>query len=471
MKRFSMACVFALLGAWAGQAAESLADAASPAAAALSQAQTQALAVATADGILDLAEAKRITLADNPSIAAALARVDMAAAAIRESQAALFPTLSLSSSATHTEDTPLALGGGADAATSRTYTLTGSTSWLLFDGFATHFRVAAARHNQAASREAARDVQRLLLQGVALSYYEALLAREAMTIARRDRDFNRELSAETRKRFDAGVVSRSEVLNFDIRVALADSSYLAAESDLFKARVALAELLGIPAASLPAGLEQAPLPTAGAATALPDLQIELEYALANRPDYLQFLESRRRLEAERQALRGDYLPRLSVAADYGWYRLRNPRFHDDRDASSSIGLAATWDLFSGGATTAHEARLLAQAREINESINSLKQAIVAQLRQRLDASRVAGEQVTLQQRIRDLTLETRDLVRSEYMAGRAGLTRLNEAQTDLVRAEGQSAQALIRQAQVTELLAGASGRNLGAIGPESTPMP
>ena len=313
-------------------------------------------------------------------------------------------------------------------------------------------------------------MQRLLLQGVALSYYDALLAREGMTIARRDRDFNRELSAETKKRFEAGTVSRGDVLNFDIRVAQADSSYLAAESDLFRARVALAELLGIPAASLPQGLEQAPLPGV-LSVPLPDLETELEYALANRPDYRQLLESRRRVEAERRAVRGDYLPRLSVGADYGWSRLSNPRFQDDQDASSSIGIAATWELFSGGSTRAFEARLHAQAREISQTIASLTHSIAAELRQRLDAIRVAREQVTLQQHIRDLTLETRDLVRSEYMAGHAGLTRLNEAQTDLVRAEGLLAQATIRHEQATELLAGASGRNLGALGADPTPMP
>jgi outer membrane protein TolC len=458
------------VGAWSAQAASTPSALQSAAAAILSQPTTQALADAAADGVLDLDEAKRIALADNPSIAAAMARVDVAAAAVRESQAAYFPTVSLSASATHTEDTPLALGGGAAADPARAYALAGSTSWLVFDGFASQFRVAAARHSASASREAARDVQRLLLQGVALSYYEALLAREAMTISGRDRDFNRELSAETRKRFDAGVMSRSDVLNFDIRVAQADSSYLAAESDLFRARVALAELLGIPAANLPQGLEPAPLAN-GPSAALPDLEVELEYALANRPDYRQLLEARQRLEAERQAVRGGYAPRLSVAADYGWYRLDNPRFHDDRDASSSVGLVATWELFSGGATAAREARLRAQASETNQAISALLQAIVAELRQRLNAISVAGQQAILQHRIRDMTLETRDLVRSEYLAGRAGLTRLNEAQTDLVRAEGQLAQATIRHRQVSELLAGASGRNLGALNVVPTPAP
>ena len=157
-----------LAGAWTVSAAAAPSEPPSPAVDILSQPATRALADAAADGILDLAEAKRIALADNPDVAAAMARVEMAAALVRQSQAAYFPTVSVSASVRHTEDTSLDLGGGAEVPAYRTYTLAGSTSWLVFDGFASQFRVAAARHNQTASRESARDVQRLLLQGVAI---------------------------------------------------------------------------------------------------------------------------------------------------------------------------------------------------------------------------------------------------------------------------------------------------------------
>lgn len=456
-------CGLVLVGALAIlRAAEPAGWEASPAAA--NAAVSEALAAAAGDGVLTLAEAKRVTLADNPSIAAAMARVDMAAAAVRETLAAYFPTLSVAASARHTEDTPLYLGGGEDADSSRLYSVGAGASWLVFDGFARHFRVAAARAAESASAEAARDVQRLLLQGVALSYYEALLARESMTIATRDRDFNRELSTETKKRFAAGVAARSDVLNFDVRVARADSSYLAAENDLLNARVTLAQLLGVPTAGLPASLEPAPLGEGVPATQ-PDLQTELAFALVHRPDYLALQHSLRQLAAQRQAAKGAYLPTVVLDADYGWAREGNARFNDDRDASSAVGIAAEWELFSGGATRARVARLAAEERALRREADALTTTIAAELRQRLDAIRLARQQAVLQERIRDMTRETRDLVHGEYSAGRANLTRLNEAQTDLVRAEAQLALARIRYWQVNELLAGTSGRILDVVEP------
>lgn len=426
-------------------------------------AAAKTLDAAAADGLLTLAEAKRVALADNPSVAAAMARVDMADAVVRESLAAYFPTLTLTASARHTEFTPADLGGGPDASTSRLYGVTGTASWLVFDGFARRFRVAAARHAESASAESARDVQRLLLQGVALSYYEALLARESMTIAARDRDFNRDLSRETKKRFDAGVVARSDVLNFDVRVARADSNYLEAENNLLNARVTLAQLLGVTAAELPSGVEPAPL-TEGIPESLPDLQAELAFAVAHRPDLLALQHTWRQVGAQRHATRGAFLPAVAVDAEYGWARESNLRFNHDRDATGAVGLSAEWELFSGGTTRAQEARLSAQERELCQDLDALRSAITAELRQRLDAIRLARQQAVLQERIRDMTRETRDLVRSEYLAGRASLTRLNEAQTDLVRAEGQLAVARIRYWQVSELLAGASGRILETAG-------
>ncbi len=59
-----------------------------------------------------------------------------------------------------------------------------------------------------------------------------------------------------------------------------------------------------------------------------------------------------------------------------------------------------------------------------------------------------------------MTGETRGLVRNEYLAGRSSLTRLNEAQTDLVRARGSLALARIRFRQAGEDVASTSKRDL-----------
>ena len=54
------------------------------------------------------------------------------------------------------------------------------------------------------------------------------------------------------------------------------------------------------------------------------------------------------------------------------------------------------------------------------------------------------KQVKLYQKTYELTKQTRDLVEEEYKAGNAELTRLNEAQRDLVEAENNLVSSVVK---------------------------
>ena len=61
--------------------------------------------------------------------------------------------------------------------------------------------------------------------------------------------------------------------------------------------------------------------------------------------------------------------------------------------------------------------------------------------------RLPGKQVKLFQKTFELTKQTRDLVEEEYKAGNAELTRLNEAQKDLVNAEMNLVSSVVKMNQ------------------------
>lgn len=408
-------------------------------------------------GPLSLDQAKRIARRDHPSIAASQARVDAALATIREATAAYYPQVSVSASALHTQDSPVSSGAPERY---ESYALNGTLSYLVFDGFARKFRVLSAKAGAEASREAQRDAERLLLQAVGSAYYTCLLGRETMRVAKRDADFNRALSEETGKRFAAGTASRSDVLNFEIRTANAESQYVQAAQSYEIARIVLAQLMGLPRETSPERLDPMPLPDPQGELTIPVLDHELDYALDHRPDYRELNQQVEQLKANLAATRGSYLPTVGIEGGYGWSRDDNPRFHDDRDASSYVGIQLTWDLYTGGSTQAQVARQQADIRAVQQGLALSRQAILAELRQLVEMAKTAKTQVELQTKIATMTDEARTLVHDEYRAGRATLTRLNEAQTDLVRAEGSLATARIRYWQVLEDIAAASAKNL-----------
>ena len=62
------------------------------------------------------------------------------------------------------------------------------------------------------------------------------------------------------------------------------------------------------------------------------------------------------------------------------------------------------------------------------------------------------KQVKLFQKTFELTKQTRDLVEEEYKAGNAELTRLNEAQKDLVNAEMNLVSSVVKMNQAKSQL-------------------
>lgn len=167
------------------------------------------------NGVLDLATAARVALADNPSLYAAQARIEQARARLMQARAAYWPTLSGSASYARVEPAagqaaaPLAATVGTDpylaaAVGTDRYLADLEAGWLLFDGFARRSRVTSARAGRDQSREAMLDVRRNLLESLGQAYYGVQLARENVVIAEADEAYNRRLLEEAQARQRAG---------------------------------------------------------------------------------------------------------------------------------------------------------------------------------------------------------------------------------------------------------------------------
>jgi outer membrane protein TolC len=406
---------------------------------------------------LTLAAAQKFALAANPGIQVAAARVGAASAVYRQARSAFFPSLTFTGEATHVHDIPQFQAFLA-AEPYESYTIALNLNWLIFDGFSREFAVLAAEADERASQAARADVERLLLQAVAAAFNQSLFARENVRISKEDAAFNQELARETEIRFKAGTASRSELLNFRIRSAEAEQRLLHYQEAQATARLALAELMGVPQAKLGNDTKLAFTEGHILDKSVPELASELAYALQNRPDIEQLRETVAGRQAEVRGARGDFLPELALQASYGEARWNDIKFNDSVDASSFLGVTLSWDLFAGGRTVAGvqlaESNLLAARMELSGA----ELQIAAEVRERHQQLRSVLAQLKLQQQIHAMTAETKELVVKEYRAGKASLTRLNEAQTDLVRAAANLALARVRVVETRENLDAATGR-------------
>ena len=405
---------------------------------------------------LDLTAAKRIALRDNPGVKALLERVRVAEATIGQARAATRPGLDGEADYTRLHDVPWAAGNLDNTSL---YRVGLAAQWLVFDSFATRFRVEAAKAGVEASLADWRDGRRLLAAGVADAFFTCLLADAAVEIAARNAEFNRSLLNEARKRYAAGSGPKVDVLNFQVRLREAENAVLGSRQATRTSRQVLAALLGLPEAAWPPRITLIP-PDIGAFPPLPEETQALNRAYRQRQDLLAYEQAIQQVQAGARATRHEGYPKLSVHGDYGFERADDLHFDRDENASSSVGVRLAWNLFDGGLRSHTVAELKARARALDRQRDQLRLDIARDVRNAMDLSTTRKLQADNQRDIAGMFKEIRDLVRKQYLSGSASLTRVNEAQTDLVTAEAQLARMQFLALQAMENFSATLGENL-----------
>lgn len=458
---------------------------------------------------LDLNAAQRIALERNPSLIAASARVEQARARVRQARSRYLPELNAEYAAARTrlsantvrEAKDQALGSPVSSAltggvsqvifnpefsggvaglgfstvaslysgleargrvdeTVESYSASITATYVIFDGFSRHFANAMARFGRRESEAGRREAVRLVLDAVAQSFYGVQLAREDLAIARADEAFNERLLQEARARRERGTGSKSDVLNFEVALRAAQSARIQAEGEEQVARVALAALMGLPAARLGDEIAIAPLPEApDEILAPPDVDVLLGRAMAARPDVRQSEFQLARARAQLGERRSVYYPRVNAFASQEAQTADNSRFERD-DFAGTVGINVTYNLFAGGrnrAVVAEARRLLDEAEYLHEDT---RLEAARDVRQRGIELRTAQETLALQRATTEYVDENRELVEKEYRAGQGSLTRLNQAQRDLVAARARLALARVAVYSARHALETATGETI-----------
>jgi outer membrane protein TolC len=465
---------------------------------AVSAANPDSQTLAPLSGELTLEEARQRALRANPDVHAAQARIEAAFARIGEAQAAYYPNLLLTANSSRTflapgligrvtppinpflpflpfaptQDTltfgslltalsqpllqPRGLGGGDSNAFSQ-HSMTTTVTWTLFDGFVRRARVLATRANhQAAQRERA-NVERLILSAVDTAYYQTQLGREQLRVAMADEAFSREQLAETEKMVQAGIAARDDVLNFQVRVLAAQAQVTASTGARDMGRVLLAELMALPDVMWPDGLEVAPLAEEASEDLMkPDVEAWTQQALTRRNDLAAAEFRVQSAAANIRLARGQFNPTLNLSGSYGFEKRSTFELSED-DQSAAGGLEMRWQIFTGGFRTSQLRRAEAERREAAAQLERTRNAVRSEVQRAIIALRDAQQQVALQRLTLEAAGENRRIVQAQYVAGRATLVRLNEAQRDYVQADANLATARIRLRQAWSDLRTAAG--------------
>ncbi|THB74898.1 MAG: TolC family protein [Desulfobulbaceae bacterium] len=397
--------------------------------------------------VLDLETAQKKAMEENPTLTASADRVAQATERVRQAQSLYYPGLDLTGGATWTRVSDASTKTQGQRVSieknQERYRLGLEASWLIFDGFSRRFNKLIAENSEQESMQARYDGQRLLLQLVAETYYNAHLALYTRQIAEADIAFNLRQLGDAELRYQQGAGSLSSVLNFKVQINRAKTDLLIAERDYEVIRFSLATLMGVSEAQLPDSLALAKLEMIEASDFLAfEPELLISKAMVTRPDLLQQHYRMKSRDAAIEQARSKYYPTLRLRGSVDGDRSDDPGFESE-DFGTTIGLSLNYNLYSGGADRARIAESEAQQREALNNFHNQQNNVKKEVREAYSNLLLAQEQLKLQRSTTELVTKTRDLVRDGYNAGQESLVRLNEAQRDLVRTQSNLALSLV----------------------------
>lgn len=334
---------------------------------------------------------------------------------------------------------------------------------LIFDGFARLFRLKAAKSGFDYQARMEEDACRTMMLSVSYAYNTVLLAIENRRIALEDRKFQRSSLENTKHKFEVGAAPLSDVLNFEIYVNSAEVSLVAADYQYEVAVYALAQLMGYPEGTLPPNVTF-PGDYKTEFAELPAVEVYLDAALANRPDLKAYREQLNIARYQVYQAWGAYSPTVNGFIEFGAGATARRgystgyRHNHNSNMDLSFGITADWVIFNG-AIRLNQLREAKAAKAVAEyQVAAQWFAVVSEVRTAYANYIQNVKKTKLFAKIRKLSAEQRDLVNDEYKAGKAELTRLNEAQRDLVEAETSLASSYINvqnaKAQLVSVVGG-----------------
>ncbi len=369
-------------------------------------------------------EALRLARERNPTVEAALKRMERAEALLQESGAASYPALSgrlgyvrfieaadfrgrsgtdVSGSSTRTR---FFTGRGSDI-----YTGGIDATVSLFDGGKDFYSQKAAGHELEARKQDYEQALNDLSLRVTEAFLSLLLARGQIDIAAEALRFSRQEEEKARERAAAGEGPKVDELRFSARAAEDQLALNAARAARRTLLAVLGELIGAEIA------EDAPIAGPEKGLELPP-ESRLELALRQRPE-LKSLSARIKSSESRLSLeKAAWWPSLSAFGSYGVISLDDLKLNHDQDEFLAGGNAAL-NFFAGGATLARQRAAQKEIEELKSQERQLVQAIDREIREAEIDLEAARENIAVSERSVQLAEEVLARVAAQYRAGDA----------------------------------------------------
>lgn len=432
----------------------------------LMAAPTGAAAQAVPD-TLRLADALELARAWNPDLRKAAHETDRAAAAERAGWGAFLPDVSTSgqlvdwSSRTMTARNefgqPVALDDPASFSATSAEGVVGA-SLTLFDGFRSVNELQAARAQSRATEALVEGESVRVDAEVRRRFYVAVAASRLVAVEERLMSAAQERLEATEAMAQAGRATQQDVLGAEVDLARQQMSRDNARGGAYTAKLALAEVLGVPGE--PAFVVQGELPDHDLPASL-DANALVALALETSPRVQRAEAIAERADHSADAARGTRWPTIRASAGYR----REVSLTDPAQLTSfpwnrglSFGVSAQLPLFTGFGTAARVADARVAQDNAEEDVRKAKLAVEREVRSGLRAVELADRSVRLAERAAELSYRRQDTGQEGFRRGLISFTELQQLIEQAAQSERAAVRARLEYAVAVATLEEAVGR-------------
>jgi outer membrane protein TolC len=371
----------------------------------------------------------------------ALLELERSRAALREAQAALLPTLSLSTTISRGQSSSAQLSNESQgrASDQPSTSFTGNAQ-LSYNLFTSGQRTATIRQAEERLRDRELNLERQseeIRQTVTRQYYRLQETDEQVRINQAAVTNSEASLRDTLALERAGVGTRFDVLRSQVNLANAQQNLTNARSQQQIERRRLASSLSIPqtvnlSAADPVGL---------AGLWNQSLEQSIVQAFQNRPELQQQLAQRNISEQQRRQAVSELGPQISLTASYDLL----DQFNDKIAVTDgySVGIQANLRLYDGGASRARVAQAIKDIQIAETNFASQRNTVRFEVEQAYSQLQSNLENVQTANTALEQARESLRLARLRFQAGVGTQTDVISAENDLTVSEGNRVTAIL----------------------------
>lgn len=312
---------------------------------------------------LDLMTAVNLAHQYNPVINEAREKINEQEGLLMSTESAAFPSIGAYGQYQWDESERIGSFGGGSDPDQEQWRAGVQLTQPVYSGGLLRSTITSRRFQTDAFKEEVRAAESTVMAQVHLNFYQALLAREVLSVRKESLALLENQLVLASNRFTAGAGARFDVLQAEVRVANARPPLIQAENNYRLAIDQLRNSLGAVYASS-AGPESILLE----GTLIPEgkdssLDSAIAEALQNRPELRAIARRRESAEAELRKAKAQRAPRIDFYSSYG---VENDRFNPDADPLQGIeaGVQAKLSLWESGRIRGEVAQARSRLKQI-----------------------------------------------------------------------------------------------------------